>query len=252
MLESYLRDLEARSGRGLPANEVSSLVAEVREHLEESIRARIELGTEPEDAEREAIAAFGAAPRVARDVVQTSRAPRMAAKVRLLAAAYALFIVALVAGPAVQRWSETAYHGIFVLGWLTVALFAFASFRSRRPAPVRIVSTGLAAAVVLWSALGATWLNLYPYDGLGMMPRWEVRRELEASKDESAVSRDQEALAVTKAKADPLGNLLSFVPEALTVGSVAAAVGSGIDLAFGGLGALVFVLRRKRGGGLHA
>ena len=324
MLEAYLRDLEAESGRRLSENEVVALVAEVREHLEESIQARLELGMSPEDAERESIAAFGAAPRVAEDVVQVSAAPRATAKVRLLAAAYALFIVALVAGPPVQRWSETAYHGIFVLGWLTVALFALASFRSRRPNPVRVVSTGLVAAVALWGALGATWLNLYPSGGHGVMPLVEVDRSLVESRRVLAAGLEDQAAfeagwrilrgpagieglrtaeghrapdarslgygkrlrfnvlpnpqqareawlgvrrngdpfytdwnaatirAIPLARADRMGGFLAFAPESLTVGSVAAAVAGGIDLVFGGLGALVVLLRRKGRGGLRA
>lgn len=254
MLERFLRRLEDEVDKTLSPSEVEALIAETREHLNDSIQARLELGYAMDEAEREAVAAFGGARSVAQAVSRESARPGERARVRLLASAYGLFIVGLVAGPPFQRWSETLYHAIFVLGWLAVAAFAIASFRARRPAPVRIVATGLVAAAALWVAIGTTWLNFYPYGGFGMVPRWETGRYLDQVRrtqsehlkglDDADVFATQ-TRAVSTAIAHPLGNLLSLAPETLTVGTAAAAAGGAIDFVFGAFGALAFAARRR-------
>ena len=59
MLEAFLQRLADEAGKGLSASESEALVTESRAHLEDSIQARLELGQSFEEAQREAIAAFG-------------------------------------------------------------------------------------------------------------------------------------------------------------------------------------------------
>lgn len=65
----FLCRLEADLAKNLPALEAATFAAEARNHLEDSIQARLELGATPEEAEREALIAFGKTA----DVVQESR-----------------------------------------------------------------------------------------------------------------------------------------------------------------------------------
>ena len=68
--ETFLRQLADEAGKSLPAADVQALVAEARDHLDDSIQARLELGLTAEEAEWEAIAAFGTARRVGREVAR--------------------------------------------------------------------------------------------------------------------------------------------------------------------------------------
>ena len=176
MLERYLEELAASAGRELSAIETQALVAETRAHLEDSIQARLELGLTLEEAEREAVVSFGQASKVGIEIGNGVATRRYTGKTHLLAIAYALFIAGVVVGPPLQLWSEGGYHGIFVAGYLALAAFAIASFRSRRPTPVRIALTGFLASVCLWVGIGSSWLNLYLYGGSAQIPRWELAR----------------------------------------------------------------------------
>lgn len=59
MLERYLDELDRRARRALAVKGADELMVDAREHLDASIQARLELGDEPETAERNAIWAFG-------------------------------------------------------------------------------------------------------------------------------------------------------------------------------------------------
>lgn len=326
MLEAYLRELEGELSRRLPQEDVRARLTEAEAHLREGVEGRLELGLDPDAAERDAVSAYGAAQTVAKAVQREALAPRDVVRLRLLGVAYALFIAGLVGGPTLMEAVRPAYYATFVLGWLAVAGFAAASFRARRPAPVQVVSTGLAAAVVLWGLLGTTWLNLYAFGGGGVVPigeveeyvgklrlsialRTEGRRAFNAGwktlngaegveglregrgyripvlqRDEyyndrlvvgyvsdpkaatqawrdfrsyslyylDTTRETQNLAAVPAAQADPLGNLLNPMPDLIAVSLTAAGAAGTIDLAFSGLGALAFGLRRRfrRGGGL--
>ena len=255
MLETFLSQLAEEAKKGLDAESAASLVEETRGHLEESIEARLELGAEPERAEREAIQAFGEARRMTREVIAEAARPRESQRGKVLAVAYALFIVGLAVGPDFMRFSVTLYHAFFCFGWLFVAVFSVLAFRSRRPGSMRIFSIGLVASLVLWGAIGTMWLHLWSHGGMGELPRWSAsawpKNRDRAPK--GLPSLDEQNAAVAAAQADPLGNFLAFAPETLGIGGVAAGLGAALDGAASGLGILAFSLRRRGpGGGLRA
>lgn len=255
MLEAFLHRLAEEAGKELDAETAAALVAETRGHLEESIQARLELGIEPERAEREAIQAFGEAQRTARGVAAEAARPRESKRGKVLAAAYALFIVGVVIGPDFMRLSPALYYAVYGLAWILVLAFGVLAFRSRRPAPRRVLSIGLIATLGLWGGIGTTWLHLWHHGGMGETPRWHAsdRYAGEDRTSEGRERREERNAAVAAAQADPMGNFLAFGPETLAIGIVVAGIGTALDGAASGLGILAFSLRRRaRGGGARA
>ena len=145
MLERYLEELAASAGRELSAFETRALVAETRAHLEDSIQARLELGLTLEQAEREAVAAFGSPRRIVRAVV----VPDLARSVRLRLRWLVLFYVALAAYSVTVLMNRDIGLASFAMISVPLVGIAYGSFRSRRPAPVAILIVGLAATFTL-------------------------------------------------------------------------------------------------------
>ena len=147
--ERFLDDLAAKMAKSLPPDEAAGLVAEARQHLEDSFQARVELGSSREEAEREALRAFGDARTVTSASTRGVEASRYAARLRWLGWFYAA--LALYSVAALLRLDI----GIVSLAPLGPLLgFAFASFRARRPAPVPIVVGGFSVSAVLATLFG--------------------------------------------------------------------------------------------------
>ena len=159
MLEGFLERLARETGRSLPASEADALVAEARDHLEASIQARLELGDEPEAAERNAIAAFGKP----KDVVG-----RMAAINR--ARFHPFFLgctTASALGAAFAVLASPTLGSRFVtVAWLVFSVM-FGGFvkssEARRP-----WTSVLVAVAVFWAAftaICAAWLRDFTLEG---------------------------------------------------------------------------------------
>ena len=126
-VDAVLQTLAQEAGKTLSVHEVEGLVAEAREHLEESIQARVELGATAEEAEREAILAFGAAERVGREAAP--RGPlvdRRFALWALCAVAYWLIF-------APRSWPDWVAFPLLLLGLALHVGFWLALARARRP-----------------------------------------------------------------------------------------------------------------------
>ena len=151
MIERFLDQLASEAGKTRPPHEVAELVAEVREHLEDSIQARVELGRLPEDATKEALSSFGDARAVASAEARRRETTRNVARLRWLGAFYAA--LALYSGVVLARFDV----GILSFAPFGLLLgFACASFRARRPAPVPVVVGGLLITITLASLMVIT------------------------------------------------------------------------------------------------
>ena len=324
MLEAYLRDLESELAKRLPPEDVRARLVEAEAHLTEGVEGRLELGLSVEEAEREAVAAFG----VVRTLAQATRPEKVKTRVTLLLGGYALGLFFMAYGFSFLEREPRSIECV-LYAWIGLGLlFAVAAFRARRPAIIPVLSAGLIGAVTLWGVVGGTWLDLYPYGGGGVVPPGEADRQLtqakrmlaERSTDRALLERGLASLrspsgieslrvaggfrapvvkaywgydervvftvvpdaevartawisagrqqrsaletdrlegtveAIPMARAEPTWHsLLNCAPNVLLSGVGVAAGATVIDLAFSGLGALVYSLRRRRnGGGLRA
>ena len=146
MLERYLEEFAASAGRELSTGETQALVAETRAHLEDSIQARLELGVTPEEAEREALAAFGEARRIGQEVRR--REPLIDRRFLLVALTSVVYWAWFGYGRSFPGWAFVplvgtafALHGAYLL----------ASLKARRPQ----LLTLLLIFVPLWIAISA-------------------------------------------------------------------------------------------------
>ena len=169
MLEAYLRELEGELARRLPQEDVRARLAEVDAHLRDGIEGRVELGLDAGLAEAEAIRVFGPPREVARAMIPQA-ASRTGPRRRWLWSGYALGVLFFLFGYPLEIASPRFIEGLFV-AWGTIGLgFAAASFRARRPAPIRVFGAGLAGAAAVWAVAGFTWIDLAPYGGAGVVP----------------------------------------------------------------------------------
>lgn len=196
---AYLSELERTLSRSLTDEDVALRIAEIDAHLQEGIEGRQELGLDREAAERDAVAAFGDAKKVANGLVREAFARRDAVRLRWLGAAFTLFVVGIVMGPPIMQWSELGYHSIFVLAWICVGAFGIAAFRARRPAPIPVLITGLGATFLLCVLTGTLWLNLGEFGGIGSVgPYDQDRNRVQLSDRLTVVRASQATLAEAK------------------------------------------------------
>lgn len=189
----FLDRLAQEAGKSLPPQEVESLVAEAREHLEDAIQARLELRMSFQEAEAEAIAAFG----LSRQVVEASL-PRSAPRLRigLFASGYALAGLYTLFSWRFMDYYPDSVEALFA-AWLVLGLaFAAVAFHARRPASAPVVLTGMVGAVAFWLLMGLTWIDLKPYGGMGVLPPGAAAEQMRVAR-KGLVEReaDREALA---------------------------------------------------------
>ena len=192
MLERYLDDLRRDLAPRLPEEDLQARLAEAESHLREGVEARVELGLSPEDAEREAVAAFGKTERIARSTPPARSSPTL--RLALLSSGYGLGVAFFVLG---YRLIYDHPRGIEVLFGIWIALglaFAVVSYRARRPTFFAVLGGGLLGAFVVWLVAGATWLDLHPYGGMGVVPPGEAAASLRRS--EAALRDKRTDLAV--------------------------------------------------------
>lgn len=149
--QAFLSDLERRARLRLASREVESLVADAREHLEESIKARLELGDAPAVAQREAIAAFGCP----KNLIQAANAVHRARFQSLFLGCSAVsglaWAFAILASPVLGSWAVIV-TGLTFFAFLGMCVEAS---KVRRPlAPVLVVT---AAFWLAFTPLCAWW-----------------------------------------------------------------------------------------------
>lgn len=164
--ERLLTELADEAQRSLPHVEATALVAEARDHLEDDVQARLELGATPEEAERQAVAAFGEVRAVAGTIVQRVEGRLKSARVGWLGGFYLLLMLY---SWAVCRHLDAGRLADAPFGALVG--FAWVSFRIRHPAPILVVAGGLVVATILATAMGiaAGTLGSLPSHGVDLL-----------------------------------------------------------------------------------
>lgn len=265
MLEAYLDRLAKEAVKGRSMREAEALLSEVREHLNDSIQARLELGSSLEEAERDAVAAFGAPQRVARSV---SEAPPNGVKARMvcLTTYWCLFVPTLVWSAFSTRSMPETLVGVICGAFVATAVgFGLASFRSGRPAPGSVLRRSTLALLAGAGLLLATHVVYQPDDFPQFIGRPKAPGQVSEYRSMAAMARDGRLLDTTGrssvalgaqyrrwseelsfASDHPLSNILPTVHLACIFGSRLATLPLAFDLAFGSLGWLAGRSRRRR------
>ena len=311
MLNAYLRDLEREMARNVTPEDLRARLAEAEDHLREDVDARVELGMTLDQAEREAIEAFGPPMALAK-----AESPSVRPRLALVLAGYGAGLVTFFVGSWMIRPGIVPLIVGLLLVWSALAIaFAVQAFRARRPRPLAIFAVGCAASFAVTLVIGTTTVFR---TGAGVLPKWRVaadraslldglngrlgegvllRREIKrldgpkgiesfrgprgyrvpipasASRwDARLVERNvaradgarddvrgawRENVAevrrlrddldeLEEGMAHPVRNLIQIGPEVVTLNVVAAVWIALTDLVFGGMGALIFRLRRRR------
>lgn len=166
----------------MPAEDVQARLAEVDAHLRDGIEGRCELGLDPEAAERETLVAFGSARTVAQAIATGPARTHLRPRLLWMATGYTVFFSFVMTGWRMADRFPYCYMWFF---WAIIAClvgFASAAFRARRPAPVPVFALAIVSIAFCWAAYGATWLNLYAYDGTGVVPKEQADRSLAESR----------------------------------------------------------------------
>jgi hypothetical protein len=183
-IEGYVSELTRQTLRRLPAEEARRAAAEVEGHLAERVAALEAAGAGRREAETEALAGFGPARRLARDLADSAYADRWTPAWRALGGALTGALLALPVAAqilragnpatAVAEWGHaeaTAALGVAVRGGipLTPVLLAGAAlcaFLARRASPARMIAVGSAAATAAFAVSGLTtvWSARGPLD----------------------------------------------------------------------------------------
>ena len=189
MVGWLLSEIERKVEGRLSTEEQQSLLDEVASHLDAAIRARIELGTAPEQAEHEAVRAFGKPDAYVDELLAVHEKPvtqkkNWFQKSKPDRPTIAAFCAACLWFP-IYGLVELRYggmHWLAFLGMALVAAFAYFSFRARR---VQILSIGLATlgayfvSILMFSTL---WLNLANHGSENVLPIpiWQASAAREA------------------------------------------------------------------------
>ena len=160
-------------GRLSPASQ-QALLDEVDGHLDAAIRARLELGMDQEEAEREAVAEFGAPQSYVDQLLAIhERFENRSILVSKESKVHWPTLISFFAGCiwsviwsilSVNREGSAFMNGI---GVLCFASFAFFSYKARRPQVIPIAITTVCAYVAAIVLCSLTCLNLYHFGGQG-------------------------------------------------------------------------------------
>jgi hypothetical protein len=183
-LNRYLEDLRHRALLELEEDVAEALVQEVRLHLDASLRARLELGTAPCDAERETLDAFGGARELiarlsdvheGRDGLLGAHRPTM----YWATACVAWTLLLLLVGPSLP--SAALPIGLSILFSILFGGFLWQSYRSKRWQVLPLAGFGACTFVASAILMGSLWLNLWSAGGIGYVPVWQVEQYLRDS-----------------------------------------------------------------------
>lgn len=195
-----LTELEHQTENRLSDDSRQELLSEVAAHLDSAIRARLELGMVPLDAEREAVELFGH-PKVYVDellavhegVQETKPHPWLWLKGdrRTLVTFWAAMLFATVFLVSQQSMMSVDLAAVIWIGFGIV--LGYVSFRVRRIQLLPMALAALAGYVVLTLGITAFWTtfeyNGYPY----AVPNWKVQKVL--AEDESILEKVIQPLA---------------------------------------------------------
>ena len=262
MLDAYLLELRQDLARRLPEEDLRARMAEAEDHLREGIEGRVELGLSQEEAEREAIKAFGQTQSIARATAPDAGRARR----RWLDAYWALF-----AGVVLWSALDTPSMPDAVVGvsWLTLAViaigFRLATFRSGRPDPLAVLRRSFTALLAGTLLLLATHV-VYDSDGVPQFVsrlraahtanEWEAMARLAGEhrvRDSSLPSGTDMprlyrrlAAELNDANGHPLTNVAPAFRLSWSAVAMASVPALAFDLAFGVLGWLSRPRRGKR------
>jgi hypothetical protein len=222
-----LRTLE-RSARRLDPAVARALHDEIAAHLDAAIQARMELGESPEEAERNAVAAFGDVRGVARQIADEARIDARAQRHHLAAfvgffAAFAIALAGSWTGAMPDVWSTVLF---VVASFVLVPALVVAAYRARRPRWGLMLL--LYPVVSLWFGVGfaAAYLPDAPPPIIGTARRELPRLLAEAQMNVSRLATVTDQVNQARAEferggtAVPVGDLHD--PLTLTVGHAAS------------------------------
>ena len=178
-----LAELETRTAGRLSEESQQSLLDEVASHLDAAIRARIELGSEPEQAELDAVRSFGSPDAYFTELLAVHENPLRRIKPWLQVGrpdrpTLVSFCAACVWFP-IYGLFDLQHSGILWLGTVgpvLVAAFAYFSFRARRVQILSIGAATLGAYFVSILVFSTLWLDLanHGVDRETLIPVWKA------------------------------------------------------------------------------
>jgi hypothetical protein len=161
----FLDRFVVEAGKTLPPVEVEMLVEEMRMHLEDSIQARLELGATPIEAERQALAVFGAAGSIGEEARR--REPMVDRN--FLGASVA--VVAFWVGAYFSAPLSDAMKDLMMLCFIGLHVFFVAFAAKTRRFQTKALAGVLGSAWTLWALKGALGDSMLPgeaYDHRGL------------------------------------------------------------------------------------
>ena len=174
-----LTELEKQTTERLSDEAMQGLLDEVRCHIDAAIRARLELGMEPIEAEREAVEAFGAPQDYVEDLLRVHEhfaskhtlASTLLGDRRVTLAFWAinLYCCAWLTFGQMTNFIPAIGVGLMYL----LVPFAWFSYKARRIQIPSILMSSVLACGMLALGLSYTWR-----DGLGVYPRTEISQHL--------------------------------------------------------------------------
>jgi hypothetical protein len=173
-----LTEIENQTQGQLSDEARQNLIAEVASHLDTSIRARIDAGMNPLDAEIDAVKSFGPPNDYLTDLLDVhsqgkARTPRLFRGDRALAISYLLLTLSLMTC-LLSGIRDNTMTMLMVIAAIFGSAFAFFSFLSRRIQLIPLAGASIAATVIFMVAATIFWTNLNVYGGMGVVPNWQI------------------------------------------------------------------------------
>ena len=173
-----LTEIENQTQGQLPDGARQNLITEVASHLDAAIRARVESGMSPLEAESDAVKAFGPPNDYISDLVNVHNCPATGRQGifrgdrRVMISFWVLtlsLITCLLSGIRDHTMRDPLALAV-VFG----SVFAYFSFRSLRIQLIPLAGASVLATVLFMVAATLFWTNLNVYGGGGVIPNWEI------------------------------------------------------------------------------
>jgi hypothetical protein len=179
-----ITEIEKQTEDRLSEESRQHLLDEVECHLDAAVRARLELGMSPIEAEKEAVEAFGHPKAYVDDLLKVHEGiddkPNQALLFRMDPwSKVAFWCASVVGGLFLLASYRSSAIWVLLLGvGISISAFAVASFRARRIQAIPIFGSTLLVYPVIALAFSFCWVNLYAHGDMGLMPRSEAVRQL--------------------------------------------------------------------------
>ena len=173
-----LTEIENQTQGQLSDEARKNLITEVASHLDAAIRARIETGMIPLEAESEAVKAFGPPSDYISDLVNVHNRPATGRQGifrwdRRVMISYWVLTLSLITC-LLSGIRDNTMRDLLALAVVFGSVFAYFSFRSRRIQLLPIAGASLAASALFMVAATLFWTNLNVYGGGGVIPNWQI------------------------------------------------------------------------------